>query len=252
MLLKRIIPCLLIQDNGLVKTTKFSKPKYVGDPINAVKIFSEKEADEIIILDIEATKKKKINFELLSNIFSQCFVPITYGGGIKSIEDAKKIINLGAEKICLQSTFYSDRKLIKDLIDYFGGQSIVVSVDIKKNIFNKYNVWNYLSDSYNKKENLSELIYEISKIGIGEIIVTDVDREGTLKGTNKKLIKEVSKNLNIPLIFNGGTNSFDDIRESFSSGAQAIAIGSMFVFYGKHKAVLISYPNDEIKELINE
>lgn len=252
MLLKRIVPCLLLSDEGLVKTKNFHNPKYVGDPINAVKIFSEKEADEIIILDIEATKKNKINYNLLSNIFSECFVPITYGGGISSVEDAKKIINLGAEKICLQSSFIENKKLILELIDYFGSQSIVISIDIKKNIFSKHKIWNYKTNSFIDDTNLEKILDEIKKIGVGEIIVTDVDKEGTLTGTDKKLIKKLSKNINIPLIFNGGANSFEDIKETFNCGAQALAIGSMFVFHGKHNAVLITYPNEKIKEIINE
>ena len=252
MLLKRIVPCLLLSEEGLVKTKNFCAPKYVGDPINAVKIFSEKEADEIIILDIEATKKSKINYKLLSNIFSECFVPVTYGGGINSIEDAKKIINLGAEKICLQSSFIENKKLIIELIKYFGSQSIVVSIDIKKNIFLKYKVWNYKTNSFLHNIDLKKILDDIKQIGVGEIIVTDVDKEGTLTGTNKKLIKKLSKNINIPLIYNGGTNSFKDIKDSFNCGAQALAIGSMFVFHGRHNAVLITYPNDKIKEVINE
>ena len=156
MLSKRIIPCLLIKDGGLVKTTNFKQPKYVGDPINAVKIFSEKEADEIIILDIDATKNKVINFNLLSNIFSESFVPITYGGGIDSIENAKKIINLGVEKICLQSTFFKNKFLIKEMVNYFGGQSIVISIDVKKNIFGNYKIWNYLTNEFDKKRNIED------------------------------------------------------------------------------------------------
>ena len=252
MLLKRIIPCLLLTDEGLVKTKNFRDPKYVGDPINAVKIFSEKEADEIIILDIGATKKNKINYSLLSNIFSECFVPITYGGGINSIEDAKKIINLGAEKICLQSSFIENKKLIIELVEYLGSQSVVVSIDIKKNIFSKYKVWNYKNNSFLNNIDLKKILDDVKKIGVGEIIVTDVDKEGTLTGTNKKLIKKLSKNINIPLIYNGGTNSLEDIKEALNCGAQALAIGSMFVFHGRHNAVLITYPNDKIKEIINE
>ena len=133
MIIRRIIPCLLIKDGGLVKTNKFSNPQYIGDPINAVKIFNEKEADEIIILDIEATTKNFINFDLMAKIFGESFVPITYGGGIKSIEDAKKIINLGAEKVCIQSCFFENKNLVSEMINYFGSQAIVLSIDI--NIF---------------------------------------------------------------------------------------------------------------------
>ena len=252
MLLKRIIPCLLIKEGGLVKTTKFKNPIYVGDPINAVKIFSEKEADEIIILDIEATKNKNIDFDLLSNIFSESFVPITYGGGIDSIENAKKIINLGVEKICLQSIFFKNKSLIKEMVNYFGGQSIIISIDIKKNIFGSYKVWNYLTNDFDSKKNLKDCIKDALNLGIGEIILTDVDSEGTLKGTNKNLIEEICSSINIPLIFNGGTKDLDDIKNTLKYNIQALAVGSFFIFYGKHKAVLITYPSDDIKNLINE
>ena len=252
MLSKRIIPCLLIKDGGLVKTTNFKHPKYVGDPINAVKIFSEKEADEIIILDIDATKNKVINFNLLSNIFSESFVPITYGGGIDSIENAKKIINLGVEKICLQSTFFKNKFLIEEMIKYFGGQSIVISIDIKKNIFGNYKIWNYLTNEFDKKRNIEDCITDAVNLGIGEIIITDVDNEGTLKGTNKNLIKKICNNINIPIIFNGGTKNLEDIKLTLKYNIQGLAVGSFFIYYGKHKAVLITYPSSEIKNLLDE
>ena len=252
MLLKRIIPCLLLENQRLVKTEKFLNPIYVGDPINAVKIFSEKEADEIIIIDIGASKKKFIDFKLLSNIFNQCFVPITYGGGITTLEDAKKIFNLGAEKISLQSTFFDNKDLIKSLVKYFGSQIIILSIDIKKNLFGKYKIWNYRKNNFYKKETIKKILYEIQELGIGELMITDVDNEGTMSGTNKSLIIEISKDINIPLIFNGGISSIDDMKESFESGTDGIAVGSFFVFYGKHKAVLITYPTDQIKSLINE
>lgn len=252
MLSKRIIPCLLIKDGGLVKTTNFKHPKYVGDPINAVKIFSEKEADEIIILDIDATKNKVINFNLLANIFSESFVPITYGGGINSIENAKKIINLGVEKICFQSIFFKNKLLIKEIVNYFGGQSVVVSIDVKKNIFGNYKVWNYLKNEFNKKIELEKCINDALNLGVGEIIITDVDSEGTLKGTNKNLIKKICNNIDVPLIFNGGTKNLEDIKSTLKYNIQALAVGSLFIFYGKHKAVLITYPSSEIKNLIDE
>lgn len=251
MIIKRIIPCLLIKDGGLVKTNKFSNPQYIGDPINAVKIFNDKEADEIIILDIEATTKNFINFDLIKKIFGESFVPITYGGGIKSIEDAKKIINLGAEKICIQSCFFENENLVSEMINYFGSQAIVLSIDIKKNIFGKYKIWDYKKKNFYKDVDLSGIIKMAIKIGIGEIIFTDIDREGTLKGTNKDLINIIYKNSSLPIIYNGGIKDINDIKLSFESGSQAIAAGAFFVFYGKHNAVLISYPSEEIKDLIN-
>jgi len=252
MLLKRIIPCLLIKDGGLVKTINFKNAKYVGDPINAVKIFSEKEADEILIIDINASKKKKIDYDLLKKIFSECFVPVCYGGGISNLEDAKKIINLGAEKICIQSNGIKNKKLIYQLAENFGSQSIVLSIDIKKNIFGKVKIWNYLKNDFYKIEEIFLFINEMISLGIGEIMINDVDRDGTFKGSNKKFINEFTNKINMPTIFCGGINSFEDIKLSFDHGAKSVGVGSFFVFYGKHKAVLITYPTDEIKSLINE
>ena len=174
--IKRIIPILLIQNNKLVKTVNFSEPKYIGDPINAVKIFSEKEADEMIVLDINASKNKYINYDLLSKIFGESFVPITYGGGISSLDDAKKIINLGAEKICIQSIFFKDLNIVKEIIKNFGSQSVVLSLDIKKDTFGKYKIWNYQDNNFYLKCDLSKIVDFAIEVGIGEIMFTDVDR----------------------------------------------------------------------------
>ena len=249
--IKRIIPILLIENNGLVKTVNFSKPKYVGDPINAVKIFSEKEADEIIIIDINATKKNFINIDLMSKIFGESFVPITYGGGIRSLEDAKKIINLGAEKICIQSIFFENIETVKEIIKNFGSQSVVLSIDVKKNIFGKYKIWNYQKKNFYEKHDLSKTVDIAIKLGIGEIMFTDVDKEGTMEGTNKDLLNIVSENTSIPAIFNGGIKDIEDIKLSLNRKIDAIGVGSFFVFYGKLKAVLISYPTNDIKKIIN-
>ncbi len=250
--IKRIIPILLIKGDGLVKTCNFSNPKYIGDPINAVKIFSEKEADEIIVIDIESSVRKKINFDLLSKIFGESFTPITYGGGINSLDDAKKIINLGAEKICIQSCFFNNKEIVKEIINHLGSQSVVLSIDIKKNFFGNYKIWNYQTKKFYKNHSLIDTVNEAIKIGIGEIIFTDIDKEGTLEGTNKDLLKEICKIKKIPTIFNGGVKNIEDIKTSFKFGLEAIGVGSYFVFYGKLKAVLISYPTNEIKEFINE
>ena len=250
--IKRIIPILLIQNNKLVKTVNFSEPKYIGDPINAVKIFSEKEADEMIVLDINASKNKYINYDLLSKIFGESFVPITYGGGISSLDDAKKIINLGAEKISIQSLFFEDIKIVKEIIKNFGSQSVVLSIDIKKNIFGKYKIWNYQKNQFYEKYDLSKIVDFAITTGIGEIIFTDVNMEGTMRGTNKDLLDIVSKNSSIPIIFNGGIKDINDIKSSLDAQIDAIGVGSFFVFYGKLKAVLISYPTKEIKKIIND
>ena len=179
-------------------------------------------------------------------------MPICYGGGISTIEDAKKIIKLGAEKICIQSHGIENKKFVLDLVKNFGSQSIVLSVDLKKNIFGKLKLWNYLKNDFYNVDNVYDFIKEMISYGFGELLINDVDNDGTLKGSNKDLIKNISSKINIPTIFCGGINSIDDIKKSFESGAKSIAAGSFFVFYGKLKAVLITYPTEKIKSLINE
>jgi cyclase len=252
MSIKRIIPVLLLKDDGLVKTLNFSNSKYIGDPINVVKIFSEKEADEIIILDILASLNNKINFNLLSKIFGECFTPITYGGGINSLDDAKKIVSIGAEKICVQSCFFDNKKIIEEIINHLGSQAVVLSIDIKKDIFGNYKIWNYKTKKFYKEFDLIETANRAIELGVGEIIFTDVDKEGTMEGTNKNLLKEICKITKIPIIFNGGIKDINDIKSSFNIGIDALGVSSYFVFYGKFNAVLISYPTKEIKEVINE
>jgi len=246
MLKNRIIPCLLIENNKLVKTEKFKNTKYVGDYLNAIKIFNEKEVDELIVLDISATRNKQgPNLKIIEKFSSECFMPVAYGGGISSLEHAKKIFKLGIEKICIQSAALDNPNLVKDLSNYFGAQSIILSLDIKKNIFGKYKI--FRSDKKKLlRDDWKEMLKKFVNIGVGEILLNSVDNDGIMKGMDLKLINEASKILDIPLISMGGVGKIEDIKKAIDVGTDAVAAGSYFVFYGSHKAVLISYPKNKL------
>lgn len=258
MLRPRIIPCLLIQNGGLVKTVKFASPKYVGDPINAVKIFNEKEADELMVVDIDATvKKAEPDYKMISNLASECRMPLCYGGGIKDSKQAKKIINLGVEKISLSSAAIENSKLISQIADEIGCQSIVVVLDVKKTLFNKdYEI--YINNGKTKtKHKLFELAPELIKYGVGELVINSIDLDGTMKGYDLELAKKIKQIVNIPVTFLGGAGSLIDIEILIKDcGVVGASAGSLFVFKGIYKAVLINYPSaiqrDEIfKNSIN-
>jgi cyclase len=243
MLKPRVIPVLLLQNNGLVKTTKFKDPKYIGDPINAIKIFNDKEVDELVFLDIEASKgKRSIDYELISNIASECFMPLCYGGGIKDIESIRKILQLGVEKIAINSYAFENPDLIKEAALLFGTSTIVISIDVKKNIFGKYEIWTN-GGTKKIKTGLNEAILNMEQLGAGEILINSIDKDGTMLGYDCKLIEQVSKLVSIPVVAAGGAGKILDFKNAINSGASAVAAGSMFVFHGKHKAVLITYPS---------
>ena len=241
MLQKRVIPVLTIENNLLVKTYKFAKPKYIGDPLNAVRIFNEKEVDEILIIDISATRNNKSpNFKLIENISSQCLMPLTYGGGIRTISDARKIFSLGVEKISLQSAAFENPEIIYQLSEIFGQQSIILSVDIKRTFLNKPKIFNY-QNGKNFSKDWIKMIMEIVDFGVGEVLINTVNNDGVLKGPDLELIKILSDKLDIPIIALGGISGIEDMRALIEAGASAVAAGSFFSFYGPHKAVLFTY-----------
>ena len=245
----RVIPSLLILNSGLVKTVKFKKPNYIGDPINAVKIFNEKEVDELVILDIGATKEnKKPNLERLKDIVSEAFMPIGYGGGISTLDDIKNIINVGIEKVIINTIAYKDTKVLTEAAKIYGNQSIVVSVDVKKSIFGKYNAF-MKSGTEKIPAKLEDYLKRIENAGAGEIILTSIDNEGTYKGYDFDLLKEVRNTVNIPIVINGGARGVDDFKDAILSGASAVAAGSRFVYKGSSKGILINYPTQkELKD----
>jgi cyclase len=252
MVSKRIIPVLLLEDNYLVKTKQFKNPVYLGDPINAVKIYNEKEVDEIIIIDIKASSEKRgINFDLISEIASECFMPLAYGGGITAIEDIKKLFFIGVEKICINNKALYDFNLIAEAAAVFGNQSIVLGVDIKYNLFGKAIVYDHVKKSTLSKDPI-EYINLARAAGAGEIFVNFVDKDGVMQGYDVPYLKKITDNTKLPIIASGGAGSLDDIKKVFDeTNVSAAAAGSFFVFQGKHRAVLITYPDPkDIKKIL--
>ena len=245
MLRSRIIPCLLVHKKGLVKTVNFKNPKYVGDPINAVKIFNEKEVDELIVLDIDATAENRgPDFKLIENLAIECRMPFCYGGGVTTVEEAKKIISLGAEKVALSSAAVNNLNLLHQIGTSVGMQSVVVVIDVKKKFFSSgYDI--YINNGKVKTNLvLKDYLIELNKIGVGEIVINSIDADGTMKGYDLPLI-QISRDLfDGPMTILGGASSYEDfkkiIKEYHTIG---LAAGSLFVFKGKYKAVLISYPD---------
>ena len=248
----RVIPVLLLRGEGLVKTTKFKDPKYIGDPINSVRIFNEKEVDELVFLDIGATREcRGPNFDLLHDIASEAFMPMAYGGGITSLDQVKRIFSLGFEKVVINTATYSDPRLINEAVAIYGSQSIVACVDLRRTLLGRYEL---LSHCGNAKQSIDllEHVKFLEDNGVGEIIVNSVDRDGTYSGYDIKLLKAVSSAVNVPVVASGGARGVSDFVDAvYSGGASAVAAGSLFVFVGPHKAVLINYPKrEELEKLL--
>lgn len=243
MLETRLMPCLLMSGGALVKTVKFKSPTYVGDPINAVRIFNQKEVDELVLLDIHATSQSRgIDFEILEKLVTECFMPICYGGGVRNIEDMRRLFALGIEKISLGAAAFEVPGLIKQAADEFGSQAVVVTLDVKKNLFGRHSV-RIRNASQDTKFSPVEAASSLEQQGAGEIILYSVDQDGTWAGFDLKLIEDVSRAVNIPVVATGGAGSLDDVRSAVkSAGASAVAIGSMAVFQGKDLGVLIKFP----------
>lgn len=247
----RIIPTLLLQDGGLVKTVKFKNPQYVGDPINAVRIFNQKEVDELVLLDIEAgVNGKDPNYEEIAEIVSEAFMPIGYGGGIRSLAQIEKLFKLGVEKVILNTAAFTNPELVSEAASIYGSQSIVACVDIKKDLFGNYNI--YINSGQTKiKTNVLDALMQLEKIGIGEIILNSIDNDGTMKGYDYEAIKKFSHSLEVPVVASGGAKDITDLSKAIFAGASAVAAGSLFVYQGIHRAVLISYiKSEELEELI--
>ncbi len=242
----RVIPILLLQNQGLFKTIKFKDPKYIGDPLNTVKIFNEKQCDELILLDISASKKrKKPNFALLKEIASECFMPLAYGGGIETLQDIETILKSGIEKAVLNTALIANPLLLKAATREFASSTLVASVDIKNNLLGKPSVYSHIGLQTKFSEPLEYSKY-IEDQGAGEIIINIVDRDGLRTGYDLDLIKKISDAISIPLIAAGGCRNMEDIHMLFNqTNASAAAAGSFFVLHGKHRAVLISYPSGE-------
>ncbi|MBI5526066.1 MAG: imidazole glycerol phosphate synthase subunit HisF [Deltaproteobacteria bacterium] len=241
--LVRVIPCLLLKGSGLVKTVGFDDPTYVGDPRNAVKIFNDKEVDELLLLDIGATSEgRSPRLELIEEIVSEAFMPVAYGGGIRSVDDAREVLALGVEKVVIGTAAVENEGVVRGTAAMFGSQSVLVCIDVKKKRFGGCEVFVRAGRKATGLEPV-EFAKRMADLGAGEIIVNSVDRDGTMQGYDIALTKSVARAVEVPVVACGGAGSLDDIARVVKEGAaSAAAAGSMFVFHGRHRAVLISYP----------
>ncbi|MCO4838330.1 MAG: imidazole glycerol phosphate synthase subunit HisF [Oceanospirillaceae bacterium] len=250
MLRPRITPCLLVHKDGLVKTTGFKRPKYVGDPINAVKIFNEKKADELIVLDIDVTvNNAELDYRMIANLAAECRMPLCYGGGIKTLAQAKRIISLGVEKVAISSAAIEHPKLITQIADEIGRQSVVVVLDVKKRMFSvDYDVF-IKNARTNTKRSVFDLAKEAEKLGAGELVINSIDLDGAMTGYDLSLAEKIRQTVNIPISILGGAGSLDDIEALIRTcGVIGASAGSLFVFKGVYKAVLLNYPTLEQRD----
>ncbi len=251
MLANRVIPVLLLRNEGLVKTKQFKNPVYVGDPINAVKIFNDKEVDELSFIDIEASKLNKTpNYKLIERIASEAFMPLSYGGNVKSVDEVRTLIKIGIEKVIVNSQNFSNAQLISQLSDHFGSSTVIAGIDVKKNLWGKKELYSHNATKAQKGK-IIEYCVELEKRGAGELLVNSIDRDGMMQGYDVELMGEIANSVSIPVIACGGAGKLQDINELYSkTNVTAFAAGSIFVFHGPHKAVLINYPSrEQLKEI---
>jgi cyclase len=246
MLRKRVIPCLLIEDQGLVKTKKFKNPKYIGDPINALKIFNEKQADEIIVLSIDKNRYDKgPDFDLISELTTECFMPLAYGGGITNLKQIEKLFKLGIEKVVLGSICFENPEIVKKAVSIFGAQSFVGVMDLKKQLlFDSYRVKIKGGHTSIPFKPLDYLTY-LQRLDLGEVLVQFIDKDGMRSGYDVNFLAEISDKIDIPLLTLGGANSVIDFQSAFDVGVSGVVAGSFFVMLPPYDAVLITYPTDE-------
>ena len=244
MLKTRVIPCLLLRGAGLVKTTRFKDPKYVGDPINAIKIFNDKEVDELVLLDITATRERRgPSFSVIEEVASECFMPLAYGGGLGSVDDARRVLKLGVEKVVFNSATWRAPEVVRDAAREFGSQAVVASIDVRRKMFGRHEVF---VEGGTRGTGIDPVDYarRMEDAGCGEIYLTSIDRDGTMKGYELDLIASVTARVGVPVIAAGGAGAVTDFGAAVrEGGAAAVAAGAMFVFHGPHRAVLITYPS---------
>lgn len=254
MLRPRLIPCLLIHKGGLVKTIRFGDPKYVGDPLNAVRIFNEKEVDELIVIDIDASRQKQEpNYKLISHLASECRMPLCYGGGVSSVEQLERIIGLGVEKISISAAAVTQPELITQAAKRVGSQSVVVTIDVKNTGLLRRPEVVTLNATHRTGLDPIDFARRAEELGAGEIVLNSVDRDGEMAGYDLELAARVRAKISLPLTVLGGAGSLADIEALYAThGVIGAAAGSLFVFKGKFRAVLISYPNHNEKEALFE
>lgn len=251
MLRPRIIPCLLVHEKGLVKSVNFKNHKYVGDPINAVRIFNEKEVDELMVIDIDATvENREPDYKMIENLAAECRMPLCYGGGVKTVEQAQRIFSLGVEKIAVSSAIIEDPTFITRMAEKVGTQSVVAVLDVKKKLLGGYDVYTHNGKKKTGK-NPVEFAKELEKLGIGEIVINSIDNDGVMKGYDLSIIEKVREALTIPMTVLGGAGSLQDIGQLIKKfGIIGASAGSLFVFKGVYKAVLINYPSRSEKDTL--
>jgi cyclase len=254
MLKTRVMPCLLVSNGRLVKTVRFRNPAYVGDPVNAIKIYNEKEVDELILLDITATAEgRRPDFSFLSEVADECFMPLAYGGGIRDIDDISRIFSLGIEKVAINSYALENPSFIEKAAAVFGSQSILLSMDVKKNLFGKYRVYGRGGRNGTDHEPAAWAA-RMERMGAGEILLNSIDQDGTMEGYDTTLIRKVTEAVTVPVIACGGAGRIQDFKMAVEEGgASAVATGSMVVYQGKNKGVLINFPSqDDLKNILDE
>ena len=246
MLSVRVMPCLLLRRRGLVKTVKFKDAAYVGDPINTVRIFNEMEVDELVFLDINASPENKVpQFNLVEEIANECFMPFAYGGGLRNVEDIQRLFELGAEKAVLNTAAFKNPALVTEAARRFGSQSVIVSIDARRNLFGRPQV-HINGGRENTKLDPADYARRMVQAGAGEILITSIDRDGTFTGYDLELTSRVADAVNVPVIACGGAGSLPDLQKAVLEGhAAAVAAGSLFVYQGPHRAVLVNYPKPE-------
>lgn len=253
MLRTRVIPCLQLVNESLVKTVQFSNYGYIGDPINTVRIFNELEVDELCFLDIRATlENRNPNLKILREIADECFMPLSYGGGIKDSDKAKEILSIGFEKIVINTQAYINPKLITEIASYSGNQSVIASIDIKKNFFGKYIIY---SCDGTKKQDLDPVSWakELESLGAGELLITSMDNDGKWNGYDTKLLKLITDSVNIPVIANGGAGKLSHLHDAINiSNVSALALGSMVVYQSQGLGVLVNFPEKDDLESLNK
>ncbi|QPQ54432.1 imidazole glycerol phosphate synthase subunit HisF [Allosphingosinicella flava] len=251
MLRPRVTPCLLIHEGGLVKTVGFKDPKYVGDPINAVKIFNEKESDELIVLDIDATVQGvEPDYKVIAHLAAECRMPLCYGGGVRTAEQAKHIIGLGVEKVALSAAAVERPELINEIAVEIGRQSVVVVLDLRKKRLSGYELRTHNGSRAHRLDPVT-FAQDAVQLGAGEIVVNSIDLDGTMRGYDLKLARRMRDVLPVPVTFLGGAGSLADVESLIRQvGVVGAAAGSLFVFKGAYRAVLINYPDPETKEQI--
>jgi imidazole glycerol-phosphate synthase subunit HisF len=251
MLRPRIIPCLLVRGGGLVKTVRFGNSKYVGDPINAVRIFNEKEVDELIVLDIDATAQgREPDYVMIRNLAAECRMPLCYGGGVKTVDQAERIVGMGVEKVALSAAAVERPELIAELAEVVGGQSVVAVLDVRRNSEGAAEVW-----THNGTRSAGTLAVELARVmaerGVGEIVVNSIDNDGAMKGYDLDLVAAVRATVGVPITALGGAGSLEHVCQLIRRfGLVGAAAGSLFVFKGVYRAVLINYPSRADKDAL--